>query len=63
MEGQERIEQALTGREAREAIPTRPATSGSETRQAALRRYLGAEQYHEKQAADAEDADRPEEDS
>jgi len=63
MDGQGRIEKALTEREARDAVTTRPATSGSGTRQAALRRYLGAEEYHEKQVADAETSDLPEEDS
>lgn len=65
MDGQERIEKALTEREARDAITNRPTTSGSGPRQAALGRYLGAESYHERQVAEAgeETADVPEEDS
>jgi hypothetical protein len=48
-------EKAATAREARDAVASRPVTSGSNGMEAALRRYLGAETYREKQLEDHED--------
>ena len=48
MNDQSGQERAAAAREARDAAASRPATSGSIAREAALRRFLGAETYREK---------------
>jgi hypothetical protein len=48
-------ENAAAAREAREAVASRPRTSGSTAREAALRRFLGAAAYHEKHVEDRDD--------
>jgi hypothetical protein len=57
MDEKSAAERAAIEREARSAVAARSA-SGSDARQDALRRYLGAERYHEKRLEQAEDAER-----
>jgi hypothetical protein len=47
MSDSSRIENAQAAREAREAIASRPTSSSGAAIDAAMRRYLSAEQYHE----------------
>lgn len=54
MNEQVREEKARIEREAADAVTRRSPSSGADARQEALRRYLGAESYHEKKLEDAE---------
>lgn len=56
MSGIPETEKQQAGREARNAVASRPA--GSAATEAALRRYLGAEAYHELRQENQETEDR-----
>ena len=45
-----RIEEAQATREARDSVAASPSSHGSDAVESAMRRYLGAEQYHEQHA-------------
>lgn len=63
MDEKSAAEKAAVGREARNAVAGRPVTSGSGARQDALRRFLGAESYHEKRVEETEDGTAHKEES
>lgn len=48
------LEKQQAASEAREAVVSRPAGASTAAREAALRRYLGAEEYHELRTEAAE---------
>jgi hypothetical protein len=47
MNGMSKAEAMRAAQEARDAVVSRPGSSSSSAREAALKRYLSAEQYHE----------------
>jgi hypothetical protein len=51
MSDSSRIENAEAAHEAREAVALRPGGSSAASIEAAMRRYLSAEQYHELRGA------------
>jgi len=61
MDANDRVEKARIEREARDAV-TAPGRGGSAAVEAALKRYLAAEQYHEHDLEERED-EVPEHDS
>jgi hypothetical protein len=53
------VERQQAAREARDAIVSRPAGASTSAREAAMRRYLGAEQYHELRQEQGRSQDEP----
>ena len=47
MNGMSKAEAMRAAQEARDAVVSRPGSSSTSAREAALKRYLSAEQYHE----------------